>query len=206
MYRKYTFLLVASLLILSSCGKEEIVRPVSLNINSTAAQSFSPEQQILFHYGFENKITGESRGWIIDKNGIVRTYDFTNETDVPQIPSSKDVNEESINNLYEYSTATDIQIDMEVLEKKYKTISYVANGRIDAAQDGAASEGTTSIVAYDYVTQPSDCSGCGTSDGSYAAYRTVILEISGEENQVNAMQAAVLLVDWLKEIKTEENL
>ena len=197
MFRKLTFLFIASLLIFSSCGKEGIV-DTNNSSRHTSSQVFAPKQDVLFHVGFENQTTGELKGWIIDKQGLVRTYDFTNVTNVPELPSPKDVNDEAMKNLYDYSTATDIQVDLEQLEVNYKKIGTVAYGSIDAEQAGTIGEGTTSIAAYHYVET--------CDDYNPTNHQMIILETFGEVNELNAMPAAGLLVDWLKEIQSNENL
>ena len=197
MFKKLTYLFIASLLILSSCGKQEVVASNDLN-NDTSNRIYAPKQDVLFHYSFENEATGELKGWIIDKDGLVRTYDFTNATDVPELPKSFDVSEEAMNNLLDYSTAIDMQIDLEVLKDKYNKISHVALGGIDVAEDGAAGEGTTSIVAYHYVEI--------CDDYNPTHHQMIILETFGKLNQTNAMSAATALTDWLKEVQSDVNL
>lgn len=197
MFRKFTFLAIASVLIFSSCTKDEVVDIDNSNSNTTT-DIFAPKQDILFHYSFENQATGELKGWVIDKEGTIRTYDFTNATDVPEFPSTKDVQDEIMQNVYDYTTPTDIKIDIEVLKPKYKKISTVATGRIDAQQVGTAGEGTTSIKAYHYVAI--------CDDYNPTHHQMIVLESFGEINEVNAMPAAAPLVEWLKEIQANENL
>lgn len=196
MFRKITFLVVASLLIFSSCEQEGIISTENLD-NNTENEIFAPKQDVLFHYGFENESTGELKGWVIDKHGIVRTYDFTNATNPPELPSSKDVDEEIMNNLFNHSTPTDLQIDLEVLEANYKKINTAANGRIDLEEEGTIGDGTTSIMAYHYVEV--------CDDYNPTHHQMITLETFGETNKVNARPAAAALVDWLKEIQANEN-
>ncbi len=209
----FTFCL-AILLVFSSCTKEESFTELETSpvqtISATDYLANNVFQDILFQYAYSNIATGETNGWVIDKDGQVRIYDLSSQNNPTLITDRTTCSKDDLLELFSQSTPNGEVIEAEELVKKFEVIRAASGGDLTENQLESEKIGTSTFYA---IIRSSDrespvvieCGlGCGNGDidtnPNTSTYTRFILQQSGTNNRYNQSSQAVELSNWLENI------
>jgi hypothetical protein len=142
------------------------------------------DQPVYFEYKYQNFAWGyQHHGWLIDNEGKVRYYSMPEEWRIAEVDG---ISKENL--LFNLSQTDSIitQIDKKVLDEKLSLIPKAKDGEITTPENHMFDAGTASLYAYYY-------------DRSTKKYKGVLLAQSGDWECHNTSEAAVQLVEWMKE-------
>lgn len=209
----YNLLFLSLLLVLIvSCSqqKEEQLEITStFEITPEGYLDLNFQQDVLFRYEFKEEATGQRTGWLIDRDGFIRDYNF--DEDAVRLTNGNHCSNDNLNHLIESSNATGQVIDLEELVGKAKLIADVAGGSIsELSTTEAIGEGRKSYYIYNRVlnnetsNDDHDCSGNGNGYSSYnvndMSFEQVVLKVRGSHVQDNNHPDAQYLANWMEEI------
>lgn len=143
------------------------------------------EQPVYFEYHYINHAWGyQERGWLIDKDGEVRYFEFPDNYRLPDSTGILSLEDLEYNLGQTDSIIT--SIEQAELEEYTGYISAAAEGEIGEQTHIAADAGSSTLSCYLY-------------DEEQDAYRFVFLATSGDWEQFNLAPEAETLVDWLRQ-------
>jgi len=143
------------------------------------------EQPVFFEYHYENFAWGhQENGWLIDKDGVVRSYTLPENFRVPDSTA--------------YMSADDLLFNLSQTDSTLHIINRTELDRYIRLIPGAAEGevGETRHLAYDAGTS---VLSCYLFDPDTGRYKYVFLARSGDYEQFNKAPEAEALVNWLKE-------
>lgn len=146
----------------------------------------SKSQEILFQAEYLNNVeVYEHRGYFIDVNGTVRTYNNPEKWNFPgedQTISKKEV----LENLAS-STLTEIKIPEKELQKYINYIDNIAASKVTMTKSKGRHEGTLSYYCYQY-----------SENSSF--YKRTIIKTVGHSKCENLNFYSKKVVSWMNEI------
>ncbi len=196
----------------SSCQETMDVAPVA----TSPAPAPSPEAQaqaflrgnhmptILFQYAERDAATDELRGFIIDNQGLIRTYSLENtpyeygQYQISRLPASL------LRRLYDASQPTTDRVDLANLAQRVRIITRERNQQLRTGALNGAAIVTKAYYAYSYLAEEerNDPTAYGCNSGTQAQpgeteFLLVPLHVEGKVNTTNTTSFVVETVDWL---------
>jgi hypothetical protein len=212
MKRPFITILVCSVLLLSfiACEQESL----SLSVEAKEI-SLSPEellqstvtQDIIFQFSTVDLETGIENGWVIDREGSIKTYYFENKYIVPH-SSNETWTEQDVEALYHQTGEVLSEVDPADLLNKFNLIQQVEPGRLSDLEVLPNSSRNTAFYAFSRL-QNNESSDPACSEGSYdssqspAQFDRLVLQISGRSNRVNQSYRAGEIVTWLSNLNQD---
>jgi hypothetical protein len=212
-------LLVSStLLFLAGCEKEDITPVSAAPFDAAEYLRTQVKQPILFQCEYANPGTGERFGWMLDNEGVVRSYDIS-DNPAAALPWEGMVELEQLTRLSALATEELSRLTAEEVVTHFKRIEGAANGLLSEEVLQPAVEGTLSLVAFHRQTVEYDFSnGCGDNKAGELnpevrpnfsiaykeVYQPVVLKVTGAVERENRSQAAKDIAAWLESV--EKNL
>ena len=199
--------LVVSFVLVSCADKQETEREIQevYEFNAQEYLNVNFNQDVLFRYEYKDALTGQQFGWLIDKDGVIRNYDYD---DIPQrLNNDQQCSATSLKSLYELSAATDHSIEIEELAAKARLIAPASRGSLsDLHNTDSEDKSTESYFAYlrNYETESSGHSCSGSAANLHVTedyFDVVLLKRTGHQVQDNHHQYAEELFDWMIEVK-----
>ena len=204
-------------ILMVSCSEQQDEKLENDRIYEISAERYLDlnfQQEVLFRYEYENIETNQKLGWLIDRNGIIRDYNY--EDAGLRVTDQNECSRSSLMALYQSSVATESRIDLEELAESAKLISSTATGNISELQvQNSDDQMKESYFVYNKTEEQSTAGGhsCGNgitptdisaSSQMESSYEQVVLKVTGSHVQDNSHSNATKLYDWMKDIK--ENL
>ena len=171
MDKRHLVIILMAALMLSACEKETC--------------GCLEDQPVLFEYRYINFAWGyQEQGWLIDAEGIVRTYHLPADFRLPD--STGFISRQDLVHNLSLTDSTVAVVDPDELSSYADLIPGAAEGEIGESLNIAADAGSAVLSCYLY-------------DQDADAYRYVFLAQSGDWEQFNTSQEAEILVDWLRD-------
>ena len=212
MKKNYTLLAIAALaLSLFSCQKEQVsIGPSTSEVHLTPQEKqdkLSPAL-ILFQYSYVNLETGKEAGWIIDRSGNVRTYEYTRAADAIPVSENEKWQEADLANLYALTIETVATIEIEELLSRAHQGLALSKKFLNEVEINDDNTWVSSFYAFTQ-TQRTSSSNTSAHNGcyrtpNYAANNTtntqinrLIISLSGHINRYETSTYATDLHQWL---------
>lgn len=199
--------MLAVLLVLFSCTKEQELPVVTNQLSPDQAYMLGLKNQVVFVVQEKDLTTGEVSGWYIDKYGAVRSFEGVEAVDGDRVTASQ------LEALKNASVSVPITLTPEELAPKARLIKLLNNQHLSAAEvdpSATVEYRAVAILANEYQQHPNSCSerpGANTMDEElYNSFEVLLLKAEGSLNQVNQSDKAAVLLDWLYQIQQSGGL
>jgi len=206
-YFRHLFLLVFVVVFLACQKNEDVVLYTELDAESYIELQI--DQKILFHYAKLDATGQTTAGWVIDKNGEVRTYDF-GEQGWPNKANECTTDDMAELEHSQGELLTTVSAD-EIVEH-FKKIGAAFHWSPDLPE-GRIGQSATAFYAYRYNEPQTNNSYNGScSEGEHNSdydfhsniYDQVVLMHSGASGEVhNSGDAGQAILNWLEGIQEE---
>jgi hypothetical protein len=218
---RYFTSVVAVILLISLIGcTKETVSPDGSEVPLSAEAWLQQNvlQPVLFHFEYRNDATGELRGWFIDKEGKMKSYDMSHLTIKPSTPQGKECSGSQLANLYSLAQTTHLTLPADDIVKYFKQIAPAATGQLSTRSESNTANGTAAFYAfhdkasYQQSTEPTGKCGNGGYDGhgtptfSGENFSIILLKSSGDVSQQNLGNEAQAIVSWLETVQASAGL
>ena len=212
MKRPFFTFLICSILLLSfiSCEQDSL----SLSVEGKEI-SLSPEeilknivhQDIIFQFSAVDLETGVENGWVVDREGSIKTYYYENEYPVAQ-SSNETWTEQDLETLHLQTNETLFQVDPSDLLKKFNLIQQIEPGGLTDVEVRTTASSNTGFYAFSKLqnnenAQPGCYAGENDSSQSPALFNRLVLQISGRSNRINQSVRANEIVNWLSNLNQD---
>lgn len=216
MKKSYAFLTFAtSLLFLVSCQKDELVydqTPSSVHLTSQQKLDNLSPPMVLFQYSLLNLETRQETGWIIDRSGLVKTYQTTWPADKELEANNENWHETDLANLYALASETvgSVGVD-ELLPRVYQGFS-LSKKFLSTTQTNDQEKWLAGYYSFSPQDEsagnyhPSHYGGCSvgtmnyntvTGNSSETIIKRQIVHLSGYLNRYETSNYAIDLHQWL---------
>ncbi|MCO6490897.1 MAG: hypothetical protein J5I98_20940 [Phaeodactylibacter sp.] len=217
MKKTYTLLAVAALaLSLFSCQKD----PAYVGQPSPET-ALTPQQKldrlspplVLFQYAFVNLETGQESGWIIDRSGNVRPYEYARDANDVPASGNEAWEEGDLANLYALATEPAAAIEIEELLKRAHQGLALSSRFLSGTETDEAASWVAGFYAFTQTTSAgndrphSNCYGATTYNNNIPTTTRInrkIVNLSGHINRYETSNYATDLHQWL--LNLEEGL
>ena len=168
---------LALLVLLAGCG------------HSAAKDDFEEIGRYVFDVYEENYSWGHTlRGFVIERDGRVRTYDHSDERWIPTQDRSGRVAEADLADKF-YGSKVRLTLAADAVHAKAKLLPTVAHGTITRFSQ-SRDRGRFAFVGYIY-------------DRDWSSYRPVVVGADGDWLETNTSPEAKELLEWLSEVKEQ---
>jgi hypothetical protein len=155
-------------------------------VSCRKASTVNESQAILFQYDYVNYAWGyQHRGFIIDKDGNVFTYNNPEDWKFPG--NKRELSESDLAVNLSGCTLSSLKISREELQKYSSYIKNISQSEVSAPKNTGADRGTAEYLCYRY----SETSGI---------YKGILVKMEGDFTSENLNLHAKKLAQWLKEV------
>lgn len=208
----------SALLFLVGCEKDDITPVSAAPFDAAEYLRTQVKQPLLFQCEYVHPQTGERFGWVLDNEGVVRSYDISDQPAVA-LPEEGMLELDQLTRLSAAATGELVRLTAEEVVSHFKRIEGAAKGMLSEEVLQPAAEGTLRLVAFHRQTVEYDFSnGCGDGKAGEMSnetrpnfstaykelYQPVVLKLSGAVEQENQSLAAKDIAAWLQTV--EKNL
>ncbi|MBI3775734.1 MAG: hypothetical protein HY273_09315 [Gammaproteobacteria bacterium] len=155
--------------------------------HSAAKDDFEEIGRYVFDVYEENYSWGHTlRGFVIERDGRVRTYDHSDERWLPTQDRAGRIAETDLADKF-YGSKVRLTLPADAVRAKAKLLPYAAHGTITRFSQ-ARDRGRFGFVGYIY-------------DPDRTSYRAVVVGADGDWLETNSSPEAQELLTWLNEVK-----
>lgn len=205
------FVLLAVIGMMSfSCQQRTDVAPVQQNrlTELELAEHYLADEDkppVLFQYARYNEDTRKLDGFLIDRAGVVRTFQFEEAPFEYLQFRPLHLNRGIVDRLLEASTETRLRVDLIDLARRVRAVHRRVGQNTEARRDNPTSRETLAFYAYVEAGSTSG-TGCGGGVNTQNETRVVLqmpLLVEGKKNLINTSDYVREMVTWLTEFIPE---
>ena len=203
------FGLIALTLGLTACEKESYDYAASEQLTLTERFDRADKPEVLFQFARRDLATGQETGWIIDRQGWVKSYERKLAPGAMLSANNEQVAALEVHNLYSAASAGLFQIDKEELAQYFFLSSSLQQNQLSVATSQSGVQQIDAVFAYTQQTfhqsvgTGGNCNGGSQDLVSITQIERRVVEIDGPESRYTTSLKGQELQLWLHSLEAQ---